>query len=133
MKSRLIELEKYRLDIEADLEMAERVHRSMIPRSERRGNLDIVCKYIPMIGVGGDYASVYFQDDTHVIVTICDVSGHGIAAALLASRVNSFVLNIAPRAQHPCQIVDELNEFVYENFSEAGLYLTFFCIFLGIM
>ncbi len=118
--------------IEADLRVAERVHRSMIPRSERRGSLEVGCRFTPMYGIGGDYASVFFQTDTRVIASICDVSGHGIAAALLASRVNSFVLNMAPRAEHPCEIGDALNAFIRDNFSEANLFLTFFCLFLDL-
>ena len=128
----ITELEKSRMKIEADLKMAERIHRSMIPRNERRGNLEVECNFTPMIGIGGDYASVHFQDDTHVVVTICDVSGHGIASALLASRVNSFVLNMAHSVNHPCQIIDALNEFIFDYFGETGMYLTFFCLFLNL-
>ena len=115
MDKKLTELEAYRRRLEIDLKIAERVHRSMIPRDERRGDLEIVCDFAPMIGVGGDYASVHFQDDRHVVAGICDVSGHGIAAALLASRVNSFVLNIAPSVRHPCEVAEALNGFIHEN------------------
>ena len=124
--------EKYRMQLEADLKIAERVHRSMIPRNQQRGNLEIVCDFTPMNKVGGDYASVHFQDDRHVVAGICDVSGHGIAAALLASRVNSFVLNIASGVRHPCAVVEALDEFIYGNFGETGLYLTFFCVFIDL-
>ena len=127
--SQLTDVEKYRKQLEMDLNLAQVVHRSMIPSSGRRGDLEIVCDFNPMIGIGGDYASVHFQDDQHVVIGICDVSGHGIAAALLASRVNSFVLNIAPSVHHPCEVVEALNEFVYENFQETNLYLTFLCLF----
>ena len=126
------ESEEYRRRFEADLRVAERVHRSMIPRSERRGNLEVVCRFTPMHGIGGDYASVFFQTDTRVVASICDVTGHGVAAALLASRVNSFVLNMAPRAGHPCEVGDALNAFICDNFSEASLFLTFFCLFLDL-
>ena len=120
------------MQLETDLEIAERVFRSMIPSNQRRGDLEIVCDFAPMNKVGGDYASVHFQDDRHVVVGICDVSGHGIAAALLASRVNSFVINTAPSVQHPCQVVEALNEFIFRNFGQTGLYLTFFCLFLDL-
>ncbi len=126
------EVEDYRLQMEADLRLAERVHRSMIPRSERRGDLEVVCRFTPMHGVGGDYASVFFQTDTRVGASICDVSGHGIAAALLASRVNSFVLNMAPGAAHPCEVGSALNAFICHNFEETNLFLTFFCLFLDL-
>ena len=120
------------MQLATDLEVAERVHRSMIPTNQRRGDLEIVCDFTPMIGVGGDYASVHFQDDRHVVVGICDVSGHGIAAALLASRVNCFVLNVASGVTHPGELVEALNEFVYRNFHHTQLYVTFFCVFLDL-
>lgn len=129
---RAAEFEKYRMQIEADLKLAERVHRSMIPRSERRGSLEVVCRFTPMHGIGGDYASVFFQTDTRVVASICDVMGHGTAAALLASRVNSFVLNMAPSARHPCEVGEALNAFICDNFREAKLFLTFFCLFLDL-
>jgi serine phosphatase RsbU (regulator of sigma subunit) len=130
--SRAAESEKYRMQIEADLKLAERVHRSMIPRSERRGSLEVACHFTPMQGIGGDYASVFFQTDTRVVASVCDVAGHGIAAALLASRVNSFVINMAPIAGHPCEVGEALNVFIYDNFREASMFLTFFCLFLDL-
>ena len=118
--------------LEQDLRVAELVHRSMIPRDQRRGNLEIVCDFRPSIGVGGDYASVHFQDEQHVVVGICDVSGHGVASALLANRVNSFVLHQAPQVRHPCQLVEALNDFVFHTFHGTGLYLTFFSLFIDL-
>ena len=126
------QVDDYRDRLQADLKIAARVHRSMIPANERQGDLEIVCDFQPMIGVGGDYASVYFQNDQRVVVGICDVAGHGVASALLAGRVNSFVLNQAPRVCHPCELVDALNEFVFRTFREAELYLTFFALYIDL-
>ncbi len=122
----------YRAQLAADLKIAERVHRSMIPANQRRGDLEIACDFRPMMGVGGDYASVHFQNDHRVVVGICDVSGHGVASALLATRVNSFVLNQAPQVCHPCQLVEALNDFVFRTFRETTLYVTFFSLFIDL-
>ncbi len=126
------ETNDYQAQLEADLAIAKRVHRSMIPANQRRGDLEIACDFRPMMGVGGDYASVHFQNDHRVVVGICDVSGHGVASALLATRVNSFVLNQAPQVCHPCQLVDSLNEFVFRTFRETSLYVTFFSLFIDL-
>ena len=115
-----------------DLSVAELVHRSMIPANQRRGNIEVVCDFRPSIGIGGDYASVHFQDEQHVVVGICDVSGHSVASALLATRVNSFVLSQAPHVHHPCQLVEALNDFVFRTFHETGLYLTFFSLLIDL-
>ncbi len=121
-------MDSYRSRLEADLKVAELVHRSLIPASRREGDLEIVCEFIPMIGVGGDYASIYFQTDRRCVVGICDVAGHGVASALLATRVNSFVLSQAASVRHPCQLVEALNDFVYRTFRDTNLYLTFFSL-----
>ena len=117
---------------ELDLRVAELVHRSMIPTNHRRGNIEVVCDFRPASGIGGDYASVHFQDEQHVVVSICDVSGHGVASALLASRVNSFVLSQAPHVHHPCQLVEALNDFVFRTFHDTRLYVTFFSLFIDL-
>ena len=118
--------------LEEDLQIAERVHRSLIPANQRRGDLEFACEFTPASYVGGDYTSVYFQSDTRVVVGVCDVSGHGVAAALLAGRVNSFVLQQAPQVSHPRELVEALNDFVYRTFHETGLYVTFFSLFLDL-
>ena len=118
--------------LELDLRVAELVHRSMIPANQRRGKIEVVCYFRPAIGIGGDYASVHFQDEQHLVVGICDVSGHGVASALLANRVNSFVLNQAPHVDHPCQLIEALNNFVFHTFHETGLYLTFFSLLIDL-
>ncbi len=123
---------QYQEEFDADLELAERVHRSMIPRNERRGDLEVACRHLPMIGVGGDYASVFFQSDTKVVACVSDVSGHGFAAALLAGRINSFVLNQASTIDHPCQMGESLNSFFFEFFGETHLFVSFFCLFMDL-
>ena len=126
------DVDDHRARLEADLAIAERVHRSMIPANQRRGDLEIACDFRPMMAVGGDYASVHFQNDHRVVVGVCDVSGHGVASALLATRVNSFVLSQAPLVCHPCQVVDSLNDFVFGTFRETELYVTFFSLFIDL-
>ena len=118
--------------LERDLRVAGLVHRSMIPVNQRRGNIEVVCDFRPSLAIGGDYASVHFQDEQHIVVGICDVSGHGVASALLANRVNSFVLSQAPHVLHPCQLVEALNDFVFRTFHDTGLYLTFFSLFIDV-
>lgn len=122
----------FQKELHADLQLAEQVHRSMIPRDAFRGDLELACRFIPMLGVGGDYASVFFQSPTQVVVGIIDVSGHGVAAALLASRINSFVLNHAARIDHPCQLGDALNSFFFEFFGKTEQFLSFFCLYLDL-
>ena len=111
-----------------DLQLARRIHRTLLPGRLVTPEVEIDVRYDEMNLLGGDYATVSQRDTGRIVICICDVTGHGLAAALLAGRVNSFVRYGIRRLEHPCQVVDELNAFIWRNFRGLGLYLTFFCI-----
>ena len=114
--------------VRQDLELARRIHRTLLPRRIVTKRIDIDVRYHEMNLLGGDYATVYEREPDRFLVCICDVMGHGLAAALLASRVNSFVRHALREVEHPCQVVDELNGFICRSFQGLGLFLTFFCL-----
>ena len=111
-----------------DLELARRIHRTLLPRRLLTKRVDVDVRYHEMNLLGGDYATVYESEPDRFLVCICDVMGHGLAAALLAGRVNSFVRYALRQIEHPCQVVDDLNGFIWRNFQGLGLFLTFFCL-----
>ena len=48
----------------------------------------VAFKYVPMMAIGGDFLDIYYDSDIDKLgLFICDVSGHGIHAAFLASMV----------------------------------------------
>jgi sigma-B regulation protein RsbU (phosphoserine phosphatase) len=83
-------------------------------------------RYQPIDGVGGDYCQMHFPRENVCYITMCDVTGHGIGAALLATRVSSEVRHSVHSGKSPAEVVAGLNRFVYDNFAGAGLLLTFF-------
>jgi len=111
-----------------DLQLARRIHRTLLPRRVVTKRIDIDTRYHEMNLLGGDYTSVYEREPDRFMVCICDVSGHGLAAALLAGRVNSFVRYALRQLEHPCQVVEDLNGFIWRNFRGLDLFLTFFCL-----
>jgi len=113
--------------IEADIALAERVHSSLIPRSYRDDNLDVHVRYVPVQGVGGDYADIMPTSDAKYYIIVFDISGHGIAPALLANRVSGEIHRMLTRRPSPAELAAEVNSFLIQQFNETGLYLTFFC------
>lgn len=113
--------------LELDLLLAEKVYRSLLPPRLTIPGLDVVTHVHPHYRIGGDYATVFPTGDGRVFLCVSDVTAHGIAPALLVSRVNSFVLRVVLRAHHPCEVVQELNAFFGEHFAGLGMYLSFFC------
>lgn len=114
-------------EIQRDLEIAERVHRSMLPSPVRHPNIDIDVRYIPVEKVGGDYCQVLFPDNDCCCVTLCDVTGHGFGPALLATRFSSEVRRLVVEQQTPAEIVQHVNAFVFDHFSGTELLISFFC------
>ena len=113
--------------LERDLELAERVYRSLLPKRLTAVGIDVVTRTQPFNRIGGDYATVFPTPDGRVFVCVSDVTAHGTASALLVTRVNSFVRECVPFANHPCEVVQELNSFLCDHFGGLGLSLSFFC------
>jgi phosphoserine phosphatase RsbU/P len=120
----LIEVEQKRT--REHLQLAADVHRSLLPLPLRTDRMEADVRYQPVHGVGGDYCQMHLPSEDVCYVTMCDVTGHGIGAALLATRVSSEVRYSVHSGRSPAEVVDGLNRFVWENLRTAGLLLTFF-------
>lgn len=110
------------------LQLAARVHGSLLPSPVHSDRIDVDVRYLPVDEVGGDYCQVRFSSEDVCYVTVCDVTGHGIGAALLATRVSSEVRHAVLSGQSPAEVLDALNTFVCADFADAGLFLTFFAL-----
>jgi len=110
-----------------DLELARRVHRSQLPADLIRPDLEVAVRARPRIGIGGDYATVLELSDGRVYVAVSEVTGHGVASALLVTRVNAFVRERLIASPSPCELIDALDAFLCAHFDVVGLLATFFC------
>ena len=109
LRCRIAELEQL-IDVEqrrtqAHLRLAADVHRSLLPSPARTDRAEIAVRYEPLAGVGGDYCQVHFPGEHVCYVTMYDVTGHGIGAALLATRVSSEVRQSVHLGGSPVEVV----------------------------
>ncbi len=118
------EIAEFNEMIQRDLNLAEQVHRSLIPESTRIENIDIGIKYQPMISLGGDFADIYYDKERYIFVTLIDVTGHGISASLLVNRICTEVRRLVREEYEPAEILFHLNNFVIEVFDRMGMFLT---------
>lgn len=84
--------EPERRALERDLELASRVQASLLPPREfTAGDWSGHYTYLPHGAVSGDYVDVMTSTgpDTDAVVMIGDVSGKGVAAALLMSHLHA--------------------------------------------
>jgi len=80
----------------------------------------------PALGVGGDYYDFLALPEGHLGVAIGDVSGKGIAAALMIASLQASLRSEATRApENLAAAVGNINRLVYEA-SSSNRYATFF-------
>ncbi len=82
-------LEEKNKNLEKEINMAGKLQSSLMPHKDKTfKNLRYDYLYKPMMGVGGDFIDIREgKKNTHIGVFICDISGHGIVASLIASMV----------------------------------------------
>jgi len=122
-KSNTLLAERQR-ELEAELSIAERVQQSLAPRSLVWNNLAVQAYYSPARTIGGDFGIVLPQSDEFLGVILCDVSGHGVASALMANRIYSETLHVLEHTSEPANLLQRLHAFVHDRISQDGFYFT---------
>jgi phosphoserine phosphatase RsbU/P len=113
--------EKARHDRE-ELEIASRIQQSLMPRQLPAINYaKISARFVPCREVGGDFYDVVAAED-HVCVVIADVSGKGVAAAMLAQTLQGLVYGQMLTEQPLDVIATLLNRFICQK--DVGKYAT---------
>ncbi|MFC1577117.1 PP2C family protein-serine/threonine phosphatase [Candidatus Omnitrophota bacterium] len=113
--------------MQKELELATRIHKTLIPRSVSTNVADIAVTYLPIYYMGGDYAKFHFIDKNRLIFIICDVTGHGVSAALLVNRIHSEFERLVKDGKEPGALLNELNGFIKREFKGVHMYLSAFC------
>lgn len=121
------ELFELRQQIQQQHQVAAQVHRSLLPVALRHPRIDVDVRFLPAEPLGSDYFQVRIpQEDPYACyITMCHVNGHGLAPALLASRISSEARHFIEEAFSPADMVHALNRFVYEHFHEENTLVTF--------
>jgi sigma-B regulation protein RsbU (phosphoserine phosphatase) len=72
--------------IAEQIRLAGLIQRRMIPeKAPQIRDLDIAAAYIPCFDVGGDFYDFLKMSDSRIVITIADVIGKGVPAALMMS------------------------------------------------
>ena len=93
-----------------ELEMAARLQKSLLPDTfENMNGVSFTCKYIPSIHIGGDLYDVVNLGGGQTGFIIADVSGHGVAAALISSMFKMSFHALAATVASPTILMHMLN------------------------
>jgi serine phosphatase RsbU (regulator of sigma subunit) len=126
-QSRQLEEDRRReAETEFELEQARRVQQRFVTNTFPQGRgLLFAHDYRPSRMVGGDMFDVLAVDTEEVAIMIADVSGHGLAAALLTSVAKVLFRTGAERCPEPAGLLRWLNRQIYSYLS-TGEFLTMF-------
>ncbi len=117
-------LEERQKEIDADLSTAARIQQSLAPHNLAWKDLAIETYYSPARTIGGDFGIVLPQGDEFLNLILSDVSGHGIASALMANRIYSETLHALERKTEPSRLLRRLHDFVHDRIPQEGFFFT---------
>ncbi len=119
-------LREQKEELERDLSLAEKIQRSLIPDIKQIGPLQLATRYMPMLGIGGDYVFVHEEENGRVYLTVCDVAGHGVAASLVANFINAKVSSLLEKGvESPTDLLARLNGETYGKLQNPVMFFTF--------
>jgi sigma-B regulation protein RsbU (phosphoserine phosphatase) len=85
---------------------------------------EIATSWTPASGIGGDCYDVLRFSDTRVAISIADVVGKGLPAALLMSNLQAAVRAFAASTAEPHEVTGSVNRLLCRNIA-AGKFVTF--------
>ena len=100
--------------MERELEMARKIQRHLLPAKTPGPHVNAF--YRPMHMVGGDfYDYIMFGNDGRAGIFISDVSGHGVAAALITSMIKTAINQAGQVSVEPAGMMRHLNATLYSH------------------
>lgn len=103
--------------LEEELRRAAAIQARLVPKDLSAGALHIGFGFTPCKGVGGDYVDALPTRDGRVLVTVMDVAGKGIDAALIASGLHTTVHMAVRQGMSLTDIVQTLNRQLLDTWS----------------
>ena len=121
-----------RLQVEHEVrefEEARRIQRKLLPAAMPHvEGLEITAAWQPASGVGGDCYDALAFGKTKLAVSIADVVGKGIPAALLMSNLQATVRAFGTEAAQPAELCQQVNHVLCGHIAE-GRFISFcYCV-----
>ncbi|MGD1840578.1 MAG: PP2C family protein-serine/threonine phosphatase [Thermonemataceae bacterium] len=112
--------------LKKELEIAQKVQNLLFPKSlPYNEHLQVKAYYTPHSSVGGDYYDYIPISDDQFLFCIADVSGKGMAAALMMANFQASLRTITRQTTKLIKVIEELNYLIHEN-AQGENFITFF-------
>jgi serine phosphatase RsbU (regulator of sigma subunit) len=119
------EMQRQLKEVEHDLDIARSIQQSLLPRTRPTiHGMEISGWNLPADATGGDYFDWKKLRDGRLVVSLADVTGHGIGPALLASVCRAYARSAFDTHDDVMKAMQHLNAFFGEDLP-AGRFATF--------
>lgn len=108
-----------------DYEEARQIQRALLPaKMPTVAGCQVAARWTPASGIGGDCYDVIRFSETRLAVSIADVVGKGLPAALLMSNLQAAVRAFATPSAEPHDVCGSVNRLLCRNIA-SGKFVTF--------
>ena len=115
--------------MDAELAHAQRIQSGLLPKAMPIiAGAEIAARYLPMQQVAGDFYDFVELSESRFGVLVADVTGHGVAAALVASMIKAAMLIMREHAEAPAELLTRLNT-VFCNQLEGQFITAVYAVF----
>ena len=116
-------------DDRRELDEARRIQRKLLPTSVPQiEGCEISTHWQPAAGVGGDCYDAIGFGPSRIALSIADVVGKGIPAALLMSNLQAAVRAFATEAARPAELCQQVNRILCGRIAEGRFISFFYCV-----
>lgn len=119
---RQLEQEAFRKELEIASDVQQFLFPEKLPNTEL---LKVEASYLPHDLIGGDYYDYIPINKNQFLICVADVSGKGIAAALMMSNFQASLRTLLRQTPNLTDIIEALNFQVLEN-TKGEKFITFF-------
>ncbi|MCL2219551.1 MAG: PP2C family protein-serine/threonine phosphatase [Chitinispirillia bacterium] len=125
------ELEIAQAKIRLDLEQARSIQQRLLPHNIKstRDAYRISSQYIAANQVGGDYYDMFKISDSAYGLIVADVSGHGIASALIMSMVKVLLRTFSRDEMSPQKTLESINKAFISEVATEHFVTVFYAVF----
>ncbi|NJN67235.1 MAG: SpoIIE family protein phosphatase [Chloroflexaceae bacterium] len=118
LQASLSEIEQQNARLRQELALARDIQMGLLPTQPPWGHdtLNVDACSIPAYEVGGDFYSYISLSERRAAISIGDISGKGIGAALLMALTSSMVESQARQIMQPAEVLTALNRLLHVRF-----------------
>ncbi len=127
--TQLIEELKQSERVKRDMEIAERIQMSLLPKGPPpfRG-VELAGRCVPARNIGGDYYDFFTISEDVLDIVIADVSGHSVGAALVMAATRSVLRAEVLQNSGPGGVLTRASAVMYDDLAAAELFITLFYV-----